>query len=166
VLPQQGPYGDRCSISKANGRSIHLYLSQSPVKELSHEIGGKHTVTVHEAPGARNDYIQWGVGWFPKWIVNDTANTTPVPCSHQHNIFHLGSGRPEDCQPQCFVVTLYRMSPAQVRTRVWVYGMHCCAQVFNLPHLFHLFTLSFMFYLTCIPFVIYYTNTLISLDLA
>jgi hypothetical protein len=45
VLHQKGPYGDRCSISKANGWFIHLYLSESPVKEISHETGGKHTAT-------------------------------------------------------------------------------------------------------------------------
>jgi len=26
----------------------------------------------------------------PKGIVNDTALSTPVPCSFQHNSFHLG----------------------------------------------------------------------------
>ena len=40
-------------------------------------------------------YIQWGVAWFPKGIVNDTAVFTPVPYSPRHNTFHLGLGRPE-----------------------------------------------------------------------
>jgi len=30
----------RCSISRANGLIVHLYLSESPVKELSHKMGG------------------------------------------------------------------------------------------------------------------------------
>jgi len=38
-----------------------------------------------------------GVAWFPKGIVYDTAITTPVPCSLQHNTFHLELGRPEPC---------------------------------------------------------------------
>ena len=39
MFPQQGPYGERCSVSRANGLFIHLYLSKSPVKEPSHEMG-------------------------------------------------------------------------------------------------------------------------------
>jgi hypothetical protein len=41
-VPQQGPYGERCSFSKTNGLSIHLYLSESPVKNISHEMRGKY----------------------------------------------------------------------------------------------------------------------------
>ena len=54
-------------------------------------------VTVHEAPCGRKAYVQWGVACFPKGIVYDTAITSPVPCSLQHDIFHLGLGRPEPC---------------------------------------------------------------------
>ena len=39
--------------------------------------------------------VQWGVAWFPKGIIYDTAITTPVSCSLQHNTFPLGLGRPE-----------------------------------------------------------------------
>ena len=49
-IPQKGPCGESCSIFKANGLFIHLDLSGSPVKELSHEMGGKHTVTIHGIP--------------------------------------------------------------------------------------------------------------------
>ena len=49
-----------------------------------------HSVTVHGAPRGRWVYIQWGVAWFPKGIVNDTAITTPVLCSLQHDL-GLGS---------------------------------------------------------------------------
>ena len=70
-------------------------FSEFPVKELSHERGGKHTVTVHGVPRGRKAYIQWGAAWFPKGTVDDTAVTTPVPCSLHHDTFHLGLGRPE-----------------------------------------------------------------------
>jgi len=55
----------------------------------------KHKVIVHIAPCRQKAYIQWGAAWFPKGIVNDTALCTPVPCSPQHDTFHLGLGRPE-----------------------------------------------------------------------
>jgi len=61
MFTQHGPYGERCSVSRANGLFIHLYLSESPVKELSHEIGEKHTVTVLGVPQGREAYPQWGV---------------------------------------------------------------------------------------------------------
>jgi hypothetical protein len=40
MFPQWGPYRERCSVSRANGLFIHSYLSESPVKELFHKIGG------------------------------------------------------------------------------------------------------------------------------
>ena len=63
-VPQQGPYGERSFISRANSLFIRLCLSESP-EEPSHEKRGKHLVTVHGAPKA---YIQWGAAWFPKGI--------------------------------------------------------------------------------------------------
>ena len=39
MFTQQGPYRERCSVSRANGLFIHLCLSESPVKEPSHEMG-------------------------------------------------------------------------------------------------------------------------------
>ena len=74
-----------------------IYTCWSPKKEPSHEMWGKHTVTVLGAPHGRNAYIHWGVAWFPKRIVNNTAVTTPVPCSLQHDTFHLGLGRQAPC---------------------------------------------------------------------
>jgi len=68
-VPQQGPYGERCFISRANGLFIHLYLSESPIKDPSHEKRGKHTVTIHGAPRGQKGYIWWGTVWFPKGIV-------------------------------------------------------------------------------------------------
>ena len=58
MFPQWDPYGERCSVSRANGLFIQLSLSESPFKELSYEIGGKHTVTVHGAPRGRKTYTQ------------------------------------------------------------------------------------------------------------
>jgi hypothetical protein len=55
--------------------------------------GEKHMVTVHGAPCRQKAYIQWGVAWFPKGIINDTAISTPVPCSPRHDTFHLGLDR-------------------------------------------------------------------------
>jgi hypothetical protein len=55
---------------------IHSYLSESPVKELSHEMGGKHMVTtVPGAPHSWRAYIHWDMAWFPKGIVYNTAVT-------------------------------------------------------------------------------------------
>ena len=56
---------------------------------------GKYLVTVHGAPRGRKAYIQWGATLFPKGIIYDTAISTPVLCSFQHDTFHLGLGRPE-----------------------------------------------------------------------
>jgi hypothetical protein len=57
---------------------IHsFYLSVSPVKELSHETGGKHIVPVNGVPRGRKAFIQRGAPWILKGIVYDTAITTP-----------------------------------------------------------------------------------------
>jgi len=72
-----------------------IHLSEEPIKELSYEMEGKYKFTVQGAPRGRMAYTQWGAAWFLKWIVNDPALTTPVPCSLQLNTFHLGLGRPE-----------------------------------------------------------------------
>jgi len=88
---------------------VYLFIHiESPVKEVSHEMGGKHPVTIHRSPHGQKAYIQWGAAWFPKGIVYDTAVTTPVPSSLQHDTFHLGLGRPEPCLPVCVVVTINR----------------------------------------------------------
>ena len=76
MFAQQGPYGERCSISKANGLFTHLYLSETPVKEPYHEMGEKHTVTIHGAPHRQKAYIQWGAAWSTKGIIT-TLLTLP-----------------------------------------------------------------------------------------
>jgi hypothetical protein len=73
--------------------------------------GEQHKVTVHGAPRGQKAYIQRGAAWFPKGIVNDTAITTPVPCSLRHDTFHIGLGRPEPRYPVCAVATLNRAYP-------------------------------------------------------
>ena len=95
---------------RANGLFIHSYLSESPKKEPFHEMGEKHTVTVHGDPNGWKAYIQCGVVWFPKEIVDSTSISTPLPCSLQHDTFRRSLGRPQLRQPACGVVILYRTS--------------------------------------------------------
>jgi hypothetical protein len=57
---------------------------------------GTHKVTAHRVSRRRKAYIQWGVAWFPKGIVNDTAISTPVPGSPQHDTFHLSEAHLQD----------------------------------------------------------------------
>jgi hypothetical protein len=72
----------------------YVCLLDSP-KRSPLTYGEKHKVTVHGAPRRRKAYIQWDAAWFPTGIVNDTAISTPMPCSPRHDTFHLGLGRPE-----------------------------------------------------------------------
>jgi hypothetical protein len=75
---------------------MHSFLSVTGSnKEPSHGKRGKHLVTVHGAPPRRKAYIQCGETWFLEGVVYVTAVPTSVPCSLQHDIFHLGLGRPE-----------------------------------------------------------------------
>jgi hypothetical protein len=77
-----------------------IHVSESPFKGVSHEAWG----------GGGNRRPAYNVVfWFPKGS-NDTAATTPVPCSVWHNTFHLSLGRPEPCWAACVAVTLYRLS--------------------------------------------------------
>jgi hypothetical protein len=89
---------------------IHC-LSESPVKELSHEMRGRHMVIVHWAPHGWKACIQRGAAWFPMGIGYDTAVTTAVTCSLQHDTLNFGFCSPEPRWPACVVVTLIRVSP-------------------------------------------------------
>ena len=92
-VPQQGPYGERCCIYRANGLFIHLYPSESPVKEPSHEY--RENIGHHPWSPLRMEGLHtMGCGLVPQGIVYDTAITTPVPCGLQHDAFCLGLGRP------------------------------------------------------------------------
>jgi len=93
---------------------IHSFIFVGvPKKEPSHEMRRKHTVIVHGAPPERKSYIQCGTAWFLQGIVNDTAVTTPVPCSLQHNTLHIGLGGPKPIS-LCVVVTLIRVYPSHL----------------------------------------------------
>jgi len=71
-VPQQGPYGERCSVSSASGFFIHLYPSESPVKEPSNESGENIRLPSTE------------------------PHADPRPtCSLQHNTLHFGLGSPQ-----------------------------------------------------------------------
>jgi len=56
-------------------------MSAMSPKRSPPAYGEKYKITVHGAPRIHKAYIQWGAAWFPKGIVNDTAISTPVPCS-------------------------------------------------------------------------------------
>ena len=56
MVPQWGPCEQRFPVSRANVLFIHSYLSESPFKELSHQTGGKHTVTFHRPRRGRKGY--------------------------------------------------------------------------------------------------------------
>jgi len=76
-------------VSRPSGLFVHSY--QSPqLRSSPTQQGGKHTVTFPGAPCGRKACIQRGADWFPKGTVYGTAITTPVPCSLQHDTFHLG----------------------------------------------------------------------------
>jgi len=64
-------------------------------KESSYKMGKKQKFIIHRTSHGWKTYIQWGATWLPKGIINDTAVSTPVPCSPLHDNFHLGLGRPE-----------------------------------------------------------------------
>jgi hypothetical protein len=66
---------------------IHsLCMSAGAPKRSPPTYGEKHKVTLHGAPRRQKAYIQWNAAWFPKGIVNDTAVSTPVPCSTRHDL--------------------------------------------------------------------------------
>ena len=68
-----------------------IYMSRVPLPRH----GGQHTVTSNGALRGWKADIQWGAALFPQGTVYDTALTTPVPCSLQHDTFQLGLSRPE-----------------------------------------------------------------------
>jgi len=78
LFHQQGPYGERCAVSRTDS-----FISVGVLKkEASHKMQGKHIVTVHRAPCGWKAYIQWDVAWFPKWVINGTAIITPYDVAY------------------------------------------------------------------------------------
>ena len=73
---------------------ILLCLQDSP-KRSRPTYWVKHKVTVRRALLGWKAYIQWSAAWFHKGIINNTAISTPVPCSPRHDTFHLGLGTPQ-----------------------------------------------------------------------
>ena len=72
-----------------------IRISESPIKDMFHEIGGKHMVTVNGAPRGQKASIQWVVAWFPNGILYHTASTTPEPCR-----IHLQASQYGNCSGQ------------------------------------------------------------------
>jgi hypothetical protein len=62
-LPQQGLYGERCSVYRANGVLIHLYVGV-PKKEPIHEMRRKHSH--RQWSPTRTEGIQWGCCLVPE----------------------------------------------------------------------------------------------------
>jgi hypothetical protein len=54
VLPTESPWRDVSSPELVVYLFIHI---ESPVKELSHEMCGKHAVTIHRSPHGQKAYI-------------------------------------------------------------------------------------------------------------
>jgi hypothetical protein len=92
MFPNRVPMGSY-TLSPEPLVYLFMYVCLSPQKGAHLQNGEKHRVTVHGAPRKQTAYILWGAAWFPRGIVNNTAISTPVPCSPRHNTFHLGLGR-------------------------------------------------------------------------
>jgi len=54
-----------------------MYVCQGPQKGALLQNGEKHKVTFHGAPHRQKAYIQWGVAWFSKGIINYTSSLYP-----------------------------------------------------------------------------------------
>ena len=95
MFPQWGPCGERCFVSRASGLFIHSLSLRVPISPMKWVGGGNIWLPSVEYHMDRRPYIHWGVAWFPMGIVYDTAVSTPVPCSLQHDTIHFGLSRPE-----------------------------------------------------------------------
>jgi len=93
IFPIKVPM-DRDTPSSEPLVCLFMYVCQIPQKGTLLQNGAKHKVIIHRASRRHKAYIQWSAAWFPKGIVNDTAISTPVPCSLWHDTLHLGLGRP------------------------------------------------------------------------
>jgi hypothetical protein len=94
--PVGSSYKRQCSISRAIDYFIHSYLLESPLKELSHNTRVKEYGHRPRSPTRTEGLHTMGCGLVPQGDRSATLLlTTPVPCSLQHDTFHLGLGRPE-----------------------------------------------------------------------
>jgi hypothetical protein len=96
MVHQRGLYEKGYFVSIASGLFLHSYPSRVPSPRKQGENIWSQSTKLH-ADEERLIYVQWGVAWIPKGIVYDTAITTPVPCSLQHDNLYLGLGRTEPC---------------------------------------------------------------------
>ena len=64
MFPQQAPYGERCSSSRANGLFIHLYLLESPKRSPPMKCG-INIVTIHGSARGQKASISVGCGLVP-----------------------------------------------------------------------------------------------------
>jgi hypothetical protein len=64
--PPTGPCWGRWSFSRAKCLFTNSHLSEPPLKELSHEAGAKHVVTIHGVPRGHPAKIEWSTDWFPE----------------------------------------------------------------------------------------------------
>ena len=92
MIAHQGAHGERCSVFRANG--LFIYISQSTHWRSSPK---KQSGDIWSPPTERTKGVHTRCCLVPKGIVYNNAITTPVPCSLQHNTFHLGLGRPKPC---------------------------------------------------------------------
>jgi hypothetical protein len=99
---------ERCSVLRVSGLIIHLYLSESPFKQLT-QIAGKDMVTVHGAACGRKFYIQWVRPGAPRGLF--TTLLLLFQC-HAAFITIPSTLAWADKSPvsQCVIVTLYSVS--------------------------------------------------------
>jgi hypothetical protein len=83
-----------------------IYICRSPQLRSPPTKCGETYSHCPRSPTRAEGLHTMDAAWFPQGIVNDTAVTTPVPCSLQHDTFHFGVGRPELRWPVCVVVAL------------------------------------------------------------
>jgi hypothetical protein len=96
MFPKRVPM-ERDSLSPEPMVYSFIYVHQSP-QLRSHPTKVGKTYSHHPWSPAQTEVLHTlGAAWFPKGIIYDTAITVPVPCSCQHNTYHLGFSRPEPC---------------------------------------------------------------------
>jgi len=108
-MPVSRAFSSYPSGFPASKPSLHLRLPDFPKEGALLQNEEKHKVTVQVTPRGRKAYIQWGMAWFPKGIVNDSDIPNPVPCSPWHDTFHLDLCRTEPLSPRRVVATLNRV---------------------------------------------------------
>jgi len=123
MFPNRVPK-DTCFVPRAIGLFVYSYPSEEPSPE-----NGQNICSPSSEPHMDRRLTYSGVRpGFPTGLFTHCYHC-PVPCSLQHDTFHLDLGRPELRYPACVVVTLMRVSyytcyclpcdPGQ--SRVWIH---------------------------------------------